>query len=41
MLAMLTPRISALKNALRSNEPKNDPKAMFAPPQPHHGSPES
>src|ERR1700686_1636836 len=39
MLAMLTPRISALKNALRSNEPKNDPKAIFAPPQQHRRPP--
>src|ERR1700735_5596985 len=41
MLAMLTPRINALKNALRSNEPKNDPKAIFAPPTQHRRRPEN
>src|ERR1700732_3792368 len=31
MLAMLMPRMSALTNALSSNEPKNEPRAMRAP----------
>src|SRR5664279_199221 len=31
ILAMLTPRISALINELSSNEPKNEPRAMRAP----------